>query len=192
MEAEFFPSSGSNHFPLQLNILTDHSPRNFPFKFESMWFRDDNIINLIEHWWNVSVFLGSEMFIVVNKLKAIKRKLLEWNRENFGNIFDKKLLIEKNLKDFNKEVLEKEMNEHLFLKEKSLLSEYEKILSKEEIFWRKKSRESWLKDGDRNTKFFHNSTKQKRWVNRISNITNSQGANLANSADVASKAVRFF
>ncbi|XP_057869210.1 uncharacterized protein LOC131076177 [Cryptomeria japonica] len=134
MEAKILPLSGFEHFPLQLNILTDHSPRNCPFKFESMWFRDDNIINLIEHLWNDSVLSGSKMFIVANKLKLIKRKLLEWNRENFGNIFDKKLLIEKDLKDANKKVLANGMNEHLFLKEKSLLSEYEKILSKEEIF----------------------------------------------------------
>ncbi|XP_059067689.1 uncharacterized protein LOC131858465 [Cryptomeria japonica] len=95
MEAEILPLPGSAHFPLQLNILIVHSPRNCPFKFESMWFRDDNIINPIGHWWNSLVFSGSKMFIVANKLKLIKRKLLEWNRENFGNIFDKKLLIEK-------------------------------------------------------------------------------------------------
>ncbi|GLJ40989.1 hypothetical protein SUGI_0848590 [Cryptomeria japonica] len=192
IEAKPLPLSGFDHFPLQLNILTDHSPRNCPFKFESMWFRDDNIINLIEHWWNGSVFSGLKMFIVANKLKLIKRKLLEWNRENFGNIFDKKLLIEKDLKDVNSEVLEKGMDEHLFLKEKSLLFEYEKILSKEEIYWRQKSKETWLKDGDRNTKFFHNSTKQRRWVNRISNINNCQGTIMSESVDVASEAVRFF
>ncbi|XP_059064232.1 uncharacterized protein LOC131856452 [Cryptomeria japonica] len=192
MEEEPLPLSGSDHFPLQLNILTDYSPRNFPFKFESMWFRDDNIINLIEHWWNGSVFSGSKMFIVENNLNLIKRKLLEWNRENFGNIFDKKLSIEKDLKDVNIEFLEKGMDEHLFLKEKSLLSEYEKILSKEEIYWRQKYRETWLKDGDHNTKFFHNRTKKRRWVNRISNIKNCQGTILSEPADVALEVVRWY
>lgn len=74
------------------------------------------------------------MFIVASKLKLIKRKLLEWNRTNFGNIFDKKTLIKNDLNKVNIEVLEKGMDEHLFLKEKDLLSEYEKILSYEEIF----------------------------------------------------------
>ncbi|XP_059066300.1 uncharacterized protein LOC131857626 [Cryptomeria japonica] len=141
METKPLPLSSSDHFPLQLNILSDHSPRNCPFKFESMWFRDDNIINLIEKWWRGSVFSGSKNFIVANKLNLM-RKLSEWNRTNFGNIFDKKLLIERDLKDVSTEVLEKGMDEHLFLKEKLLLSDYEKVLSNEEIFWRQKSRET--------------------------------------------------
>lgn len=132
------------------------------------------------------------MFIITSKLKLIKRKLLDWNRANFGNIFDKKLLIENDLKNVNIEVLEKGMDEHLFLKEKALLSEYEKTLSNEEIFWKQKLRETWLSDGDQNIKFFHNSTKQRRWINRISKIKNCQGSILSKPDDVASEAARFF
>ncbi|XP_059064650.1 uncharacterized protein LOC131856751 [Cryptomeria japonica] len=157
-----------------------------------MWYKDDKIIKLIEQWWSESLFYNSKMYIVANKPKAIKRKLLEWNREHFSNIFDKKLLVENDLKDVNREVLDRGMDEPLFLKEQILLTEYENILTKEEIFWKQKSRKTWLKDGDCNTKFFHNSTKQRRWVNQISNIKNYQGVNMEEPLEVVAEGVRFF
>lgn len=79
LNADLLPLAGSNHFPLQLILSSDHSPKKCPFKFESMWFKDDKFLNLIENWWRSSVFSGLKMFIITSKLKLIKRKLLEWN-----------------------------------------------------------------------------------------------------------------
>ena len=55
------------------------------------------------------------------------------------------------------------------------MAKQEVILSKEETFWRQKSREKWLEEGDRNTNFFHNSTIYNRSKNKITCIKNHQG-----------------
>jgi len=52
---------------------------------------------------------------------------------------------------------------------------WENLCKQEEIFWRKKSKVQWLKEGERNTRFFHRSTMVNRAHNRISSIKDEEG-----------------
>lgn len=58
--------------------------------------------------------------------------------------------------------------------------ECENLYKQEEIFWRQKSTVQWLKEGERNTRFFYRSAMVNRAHNRISSI-NDKGGNLLNS-----------
>eukprot|EP00253_Pinus_taeda_P022587 PITA_22587 len=53
--------------------------------------------------------------------------------------------------------------------------EWENLCKQEEIFWRQKSRVQWLKEGERNKRFFHRSTITNRAYNRISTIKYENG-----------------
>lgn len=50
------------------------------------------------------------------------------------------------------------------------LVEYHDIISKEESFWRQKSRKIFLKEGDRNSKYFFMTTIKHRMGNKISRL----------------------
>ncbi|XP_013583433.1 PREDICTED: uncharacterized protein LOC106292388 [Brassica oleracea var. oleracea] len=62
----------------------------------------------------------------------------------------------------------------------------------DEIYWRQKRRALWLKEGDRNTKYFHAKTKQRRARNRITKLKNSMGAWVETEEEIEQVAVEYF
>ena len=85
------------------------------------------------------------------------------------------------------------MNEETYSSQNNLQSQWEDLCAREEMYWRQKSRELWLQDGDRNTKFFHNSAKQKRINSTIFHIKDAtSGDLLTNEELIRNEGVKFF
>lgn len=59
------------------------------------------------------------------------------------------------------------------------------LLKQGEAFWRLKSRVTWLKEGDRNTKFFHKYTNSRRQKNTIWRISDGQGGFYVSQQDIS-------
>lgn len=62
----------------------------------------------------------------------------------------------------------------------------------EELFWKQKSRTMWLREGDRNTKFFHAKTKQRRARNRITKLLDSMGNWVESEEGIEALASEYF
>ncbi|KAL8106747.1 hypothetical protein AgCh_023493 [Apium graveolens] len=52
---------------------------------------------------------------------------------------------------------------------------YLKLLEKQETFWRQRAKQFWLRDGDKNTIFFHKYASTRREHNKIRRLKNAQG-----------------
>ena len=68
-----------------------------------------------------------------------------------------------------------EKDEDLSLEINRLRGEINDLLDDEEIYWGQRAKAHWLKEGDRNTKFFHAQTSERRKQNTIVGIWDEQG-----------------
>ena len=58
---------------------------------------------------------------------------------------------------------------------KEVQGELHDLLKREETKWKQRSKELWLKEGDRNSKYFHECANSRRCCSTISKITDAQG-----------------
>ncbi|KAL1209942.1 hypothetical protein V5N11_020507 [Cardamine amara subsp. amara] len=62
----------------------------------------------------------------------------------------------------------------------------------EEVYWKQKSRNQWLLEGDRNTKFFHGCARTRKARNRMVSIKNSNGVEFTRDEDISAVATGYF
>lgn len=117
--------------------------------------------------------------------------LRRWNKQVFGDIQGKK---EKLVKDITEvqSLIDICPSDVLFVREENLVQELEIVLEQEEMVWFQKSREKWVTQGDRNTKFFHLSTVIRRRRNRIEMLKDNEGCWVSDVKDLEKLAVEFF
>ena len=135
-----------------------------------MWLKVESFKDLLKLWWEGDNFNDSSSFILVSKLHVVKFKLKEWNRDVFGRVGVRKDLALNQVDYWDA----KEKTSILSLEElearKEVRKDYKKWVLLEEISWRQKFREVWLKKGDKNTGFFHkmtNAHKRRNYVDII-------------------------
>lgn len=99
-------------------------------------------------------------------LEEIRGPLDKWNWELFGCIRRKKNRILARLEGIQRKL---GYGRNLVFEElsKSLQEEPLDLLLQEELHWFQKSRGTWLKNGDRNTKYYHSKTASRRRRNTI-------------------------
>ena len=78
-------SNASDHNPIIINPKGIVQCKNKPFRFESMWMKDEGYRNTINVAWGLSSF-ESDLTLASSKIKRCGDKLVEWSRSAFGSI----------------------------------------------------------------------------------------------------------
>ena len=147
--------------------------------------------DLMKSWWEGDSFSGSSSFILVEKLKVLKSKLKEWNRDIFGRVeFMKDLALNQvEFWDAKKKTNRPSLEELEARKEAR--EEYKKWVLLEEKTWRQKSRKVWLKEDDKNMGFFHKIVNAHRRKNNVDKIR-INGVYLSEETEIKERVVNAF
>eukprot|EP00253_Pinus_taeda_P024774 PITA_24774 len=117
-------------------------------------------------------------------LKELKGRIKKWNKEEFGNIMEDKQKLEREMESLQQKMIMEGRTEESIRKEGVILGKLEERRKQEEVLWWKKSRIKWLREGERNTKFFHQAMIKHRQRNRILSIKGKNGNRVVEKAEI--------
>lgn len=148
-EASFLAPGISDHSPMVVKVLNP-THRRKPFKFFDFWMKHPEFNEIVSQVWDAPGS-GVPMYRLVSKLKALKCRLKQLNRDSFSNISARTLEARKMMEATQAELQLNPFSPDLAEVEKNQRCMFTELRSSEESFFRQKSRVRWLREGDRNT-----------------------------------------
>ncbi|KAH0695977.1 hypothetical protein KY289_013459 [Solanum tuberosum] len=116
------------------------------------------------------------MFQIVKKLKLMKQKLRKLNSQHFKNIVSEASDDRKSLKVVNGRLQADPSNVQIQMEENIVYQKYRRSSYMAEMYLQQKSKATWIKLGDDNTKYFHSVIKHRRLQQGTTQLKDDQGA----------------
>jgi exonuclease III len=155
-------SSRSDHCPVLIETRQDAWERREQrlFRYELMRERSESLAAEIRKLWSSNGDRGN-LGSIINTLSSMQGALRRWSMNHFGAVTEEisklcKELDEAKRRDPTNKVEIRRIADHM-----------DELLYHEEMMWLQQSRISWLREGDRNTRFFHMQAKWRTRKNKI-------------------------
>jgi hypothetical protein len=180
----------SDHLPLLLSLQKKeaHSRKKWrPFRFEAGWSKRGDFKKIIQEAWVERTPAREPWMGFKRTLQNCKKVIQQWVKKS-------KPLMENFIMEKTKELakIQEDMSPANAPVEKKLREEIYTLLEQEEIKWKQHAKEDWLRDGDRNTKYFHACANHRQHKNRIDRIEDRLGRICEDTASVENAFVDYF
>jgi hypothetical protein len=158
----------SDHYAISISLRSSDNPVSSTpvqhgFKYEAMWRRADDYAGVVELAWNANRDGPKSLQATWTNLNQLAGSLKTWSRITFGFVHREIARLERVLRSLrNAPVTAAGVAE-----EKQVERQLCELFECEEIMVRQRSRVDWLREGDRNTAFFHSKASARRRTNRI-------------------------
>ncbi|KAL8153484.1 LOW QUALITY PROTEIN: hypothetical protein V2J09_011244 [Rumex salicifolius] len=158
-----------DHAPLLMKSsgFITFNPQNRPFRFQAAWMMHEEFQSFVADNWKPGAQLPSALKMLAENLNAL-------NRGVFGNLFRRRDRLWRRIEGAQHKMCE-QPSYSLMKLESELRQELDVILELIHLFWVQKARIDVLRDGDRNTKFFHAYAVVRRKRNKIEGLHDANG-----------------
>ncbi|KAL0357698.1 UNVERIFIED_CONTAM: hypothetical protein Scaly_1455500 [Sesamum calycinum] len=165
----------SDHAPLIIELRPkmkwDLSGCRKRFRFEAAWTQEPDCEAIVTTAWLVPDSPQPECRLH-EKLASVSARLSCWGR-TFGREARERITeLERLLVETNNAIMTT-VDRSRALQEKVELA---KLILQEEIFWKQRSKNLWLKEGDRNSNFFHAKASYRHQINSIRRLRTLDGS----------------
>lgn len=187
-QLEHLCHSFSDHCPILLDTIRARwevrrrSNEAKPFRFEAKWCLDSSFEGRVRRWWE-------DIFSCVpNKLERIGLQMQKWSKLKDREEKKTRVDLEAKLNSLYQREVSNETLEEIMEVQLGINLE----VDKEEIYWEQRARVNWLKNGDRNTKYFHSVAVQRHLRGRISALENENGRRVYSTSEFIKIASDYF
>ncbi|KAM0880049.1 hypothetical protein ACQ4PT_033835 [Festuca glaucescens] len=159
----------SNHCPIVLHCVKEEERVQRPHykRYEVMWEREPSLPEHISNAW-AAAGPKADLGKVTSGLNEVMKHLQEWSKIKFGSV---KFQLEK-----SRTRLEELMNMNADRDEiRAVTDQMNELLYREEMMWMQRLRIDWLREGDRNTIFFHSKAVWRARKNRVKHLVDDHG-----------------
>lgn len=192
---EFFPNArvqnigfyGSDHRAVQIQLSFSHSPTQHKqnrFFYEQKWCRDVTFRTQVIQFYQSM----NESLSWPEALQQLQRLLSQMYKVNKANPHHKAAQIQRRIDEALRPA--PQMPNAVLVRQ--LQSQLEEALTQEELYWRQRSRVTWLQHGDRNSKFFHRVATGHRRKLTIPGLINGHGDWVTSHSAVAQMVYQYF
>ncbi|XP_056859988.1 uncharacterized protein LOC130508476 [Raphanus sativus] len=173
----------SDHSPILTSLDGMQWKKRATFKYDHRWTKREGFIEVVNQGWKAQ---GNGQANIMGRISTCRKAISVWKRSakpsSAMRIQELHYKIDEasRQEQFKREELEsmrKELNEEYY---------------NEELFWWQKSRMNWLRAGDRNTKYFHAVTKNRRAQNMIKSLIDDIGNEWFADEDLGKVAEQYF
>ncbi|XP_068329845.1 uncharacterized protein [Pyrus communis] len=159
---------GSDHCPLIIRTQPWAQKTKKLFRFEAFWAKEERCKEIVECCWRQEGH-GDGIMRWQRKLNECRVRLTRWSQQAFHSrgreligLITRLGVLQHNWRQNWEEI-------------KMVSGRIDRLGEIEEQFWQQRSRVKWLKEGDANTAFFHQSTLQRRRRNKVEKIKDGNG-----------------